>query len=663
MCGIIGVFKINSNASWKLTPDVTDKMLQTIHHRGPDSQGSWHSSDESCWFGHTRLSIIDISGGIQPMPNETGDVWACFNGEIYNHMKLHRELERAGHKFQSRCDTEVLVHGYEEWGGMELVKKLQGMFAFAIYDSKRQSMFVARDRVGIKPLYWWSDGNVFIFASEIKAMLCYPGLSKRNVDRDALAQFLAFRYVPSPLTLFKNVSKLPGGHYIELQLDKSKNIQPNRYWDVSFQRHQPMPSYEEATNELDHRLSNIVKDHLMSDVPLGAQLSGGVDSSLIVAYMERLRQESGNKEKVRTFSIGFDRPEYSELIYARQVAQLYNTQHFEQVVGFNDFLREFARICWIYDEPIAESSAIPTYLICKYAKREGVTVMLTGEGGDELFAGYPKCAFDQFSRYLDWIPSGIRQKLLRSSAAVLPFSGRRLRVALETLSESSQEERFVSWFSAFDTKGLSRLLRSEFKNELVNGNAPKRMGEEIMRCDSNNSLDRMLYADLHTWLVDDLLIKGDRMSMGSSVEARVPYLDHTLVEWAAGLPPSYKVKGTKTKRILKNLAEKYIPMECIYRRKVGFTVPLSPWFIGPLNEFIRDNLLSDQAFSRGYFNPNEITQIVDEHLSGKVDHNRTIWSLLALEMWHRLFVDDDGSESASERLNEQIMISCKMDLP
>ncbi|MGE5611681.1 MAG: asparagine synthetase B family protein, partial [Bacillota bacterium] len=450
------------------------------------------------------------------------------------------------------------------------------------------------------------------------------------------------------------IRKLPAGYFVEIEVDKAAPIEPRRYWDVSFARHDPVPTFDEAMTHVDELLRQSVRLRLMSDVPLGAQLSGGVDSSLIVAHMEHLRREVGGKQPVQTFSVGFMEPGYSELHHAREVARLYNTDHHELIVTFNDFADQFARLCWVYDEPVSEPPAIPTYLLCRFAKQR-VTVMLTGEGGDELFAGYPKCAADLLSRYLDWMPELPRRHLLRGMASLLPFSGRRLRIALENLALSDPAERYASWFSAFDSVGLPHLLRREFTQSLTDGSAANRIREELVRCDSDEPLDRMLYSDLHTWLVDDLLIKGDRMSMASGVEARVPLLDHKLVEYVAGLPPQYKAQGRRTKIMLKKLAERYIPHKLIHRRKVGFTVPLTPWFLGPLRSFVQETLLSDRSLSRGYYRPDVLKTIVNDHFESRVDRARSIWSLLAIEIWHRLFVDDDGSEAASDRLREQLL--------
>ncbi len=677
MCGIAGVIKLDPSADWRMSPEVAARILSTLSYRGPDGIGQWTSPDGLCWLGHTRLAIIDRAGGHQPMANEDGSLQVVFNGEIYNHAIIRAELEVAGHRFASHCDTEVLVHGTEQWG-TALPARLRGMFAYAAYDTRARQFTLARDRLGIKPLYYTICDQVLIFASEIKAILAYPGV-KREVDPTALLQYLTFRYVPAPLTMFKGIYKMPAGHVARLQLraadpsqrsggaaqaaaarplnPEPRTLNPGHpssfsspYWDVHF-RHDPVP-FAEALDKTDALLKDAVSSHLMSDVPLGAQLSGGVDSSLIVAQMELLRREGGYAEPVRTFAIGFDHEAFSELPYARQVAQQYNTEHHEVTVGYADFIGQFARLCWVYDEPVSEPAAIPTYLLCKFA-RQHVTVMLTGEGGDELFGGYPKCAADQWSKYLAWMPAGMRRGLLRGAASLLPFSKRRARIALENLAIFDEAERLSAWFAGFDSAGVAGLVRPEVLRS-ARVSAPEHLRNVLAGCDSPHPLDRMLYADLHTWLVDDLLIKGDRMSMASSVEARVPFLDHPLVEYAATLPPAYKAKGRRTKILLKKLAERYIPRETIYRRKVGFTVPISPWFRGPLAGFVKEMLLGDRAASRNYFHRPAVEKLVNDHLSGKTDQARALWTLLSLEVWHRLFVDDDGSQAAAGRLGAEM---------
>jgi asparagine synthase (glutamine-hydrolysing) len=511
---------------------------------------------------------------------------------------------------------------------------------------------LARDHLGVKPLYWWSDGSSLVFGSEIKSMLAYDGLKDRKVNLAGVAQFLVSRYVSRPNSMFDGIYKVPEGHWLEVQVGGGEP-KVQQYWDVSFKRSLPAPSFDEAVEQTDALLKETVRMQLMSEVPLGAQLSGGVDSSVIVAMMETLRREAGQKDKVKTFSVGFDVPEFSELPYARLIAEKYGTEHHEIHVGYRDFMEEFPLLCWIYDEPVGEPPAIPTYFMCKKAKEE-VTVMLCGEGADEQFGGYTKYAFDQYSRIVDWLPSGMRKSLLRGIGSVMPFKYRRLRSVAEILALSDPASRYASWYGALDTSVQSELLQPELQERVGTHFLAATFRELLSKCDGETDLERFLYCDIHTRLVDDLLVKGDRMSMGASIEARVPYLDHKVVEFAAQLPPKYKVQGMRTKILLKKLAERYAPKELIYRRKVGFTVPLSSWFVGPLRGLVRDVLLSEQCLSRGYWKPEALTRIVNDHLNSKVDREQGIWVLLALELWHRLFVDDNGSEAAVGRVKESL---------
>jgi asparagine synthase (glutamine-hydrolysing) len=629
-------------------PDrVASEMLAAIRRRGPDGEGQWRSADDLCWLGHRRLAIIDLHTGDQPMSNEDGSVWTVFNGEIYNYIALRAELEAQGHCFRTRSDTEVLVHGYEQWGLRGLASRLQGIFAFAVYDSIERTLSLARDPMGVKPLYWWSDGSALLFASEMKSLLRHPALRDRRVNRAGVAQVLVTRYVSRPETMFERVSRLPEGCCMEFGVGGGRTPAPLRYWDVRYQPEQV--GLEEATEQLDSLLKRTVEMQLMSDVPLGVQLSGGVDSSVVVALMETLRREKGDPAPVKTFSVGFDVSGFSELPYARQVAARYGTEHHEIKVGFRDFAEELPLLAWIYDEPMGEPPGIPTYFMCREAKKH-VSVMLCGEGADEQFGGYSKYMFDQFSTALDWMPSRVRNVVLRGLASGLPFEGRRLRSMAEILAIADAPRRFASWYGGFDTELQTRVLSEAMRNEVGDGGLVQAFDEIVNSCDSGSALDRFLYCDIHTRLVDDILVKSDRMSMGAGIEARVPFLDHKLVEFAARLPQHLKVSGLSSKIVLKRLAERYIPHETIYRRKVGFTVPLTRWFAGPWRGLISDVLLSERCLDRGYYDPDVVRGIVSDHLGARVDREQGIWLMLALEMWHRLFVDDDGSEAAVDRV-------------
>lgn len=647
MCGIAGYLRLRPENSPPISADVAREMLAVIRRRGPDGAGEWRSPDNLCWLGHRRLAIIDLRTGEQPMCNEDRTVWTVFNGEIYNFTELRAELETLGHRFKTRSDTEVLVHGYEQWGVRGLAERLQGIFAFALYDGPKRTLSLVRDPMGVKPLYWWSDGNALLFASEMKSLLRHPALRDRKVNRAGVAQVLVTRYVSRPATMFERVSRLPEGCFLAVAVNGRVPAEPQRYWDVRFL---PEPfDLQEATEQLDAMLKRTVDMQLMSDVPLGVQLSGGVDSSIVVALMETLRRERGDPEPVKTFSVGFDIAEFSELGYARKVAERYGTEHHEITVGFRDFAEELPLLAWLYDEPIGEPPGIPTYFMCREAKKH-VTVMLCGEGADEQFGGYSKYMFDQFSAALDWMPSGLRKVLLRGVASGMPFEGRRLRSMAEILSIADLPRRFASWYGGFDTEQQARVLSDTMRREIGDGGLARAFHEIVNSCDSGSALDRFLYCDMHTRLVDDILVKGDRMSMGAGIEARVPFLDHKLVEFAARLPQQLKVSALRSKIVLKRLAERYLPRETIYRRKVGFTVPLTRWFAGPWRGLINDVLLSDRCLDRGYYNADVVRGIVSDHVHGRVDREQGIWLMLALEIWHRLFVDDDGTESAVARV-------------
>ena len=647
MCGIAGYVRLRPENSAPISPDVAREMLAAIRRRGPDGEGEWRSADGLCWFGHRRLAIIDLHTGEQPMGNEDGTVWTVFNGEIYNYLALRSELEARGHRFRTRSDTEVLVHGYEQWGVRGLAERLQGIFAFALYDALKRTLSLVRDPMGVKPLYWWSDGNALLFASEMKSLLRHPALRDRRVNRAGVAQVLVTRYVSRPATMFERVSRLPEGCLLEVAVNGRVAAEPQRYWDVRF-RPEPFTLHE-ATEQLDALLKRTVDMQLMSDVPLGVQLSGGVDSSIVVAVMETLRREKGDPQPVKTFSVGFDIPEFNELGYARKVAQRYGTEHHEITVGFRDFAEELPLLAWLYDEPIGEPPGIPTYFMCREAKKH-VTVMLCGEGADEQFGGYSKYVFDQFSGALDWMPSRLRNVLLRGVALGMPFQGRRLRSMAEILSMPEPPRRFASWYGGFDAGQQARVLSEMMRRETGDGGLARAFQEIVNSCDSGGALDRFLYCDMHTRLVDDILVKGDRMSMAAGIEARVPFLDHKLVEFAARLPQHLKVSGLRSKIVLKRLAERYLPHETIYRRKVGFTVPLTRWFAGPWRGLINDLLLSDRCLDRGYYNADVVRGIVRDHVDRRVDREEGIWLMLSLEIWHRLFVDDDGSEAAVARV-------------
>jgi len=593
-------------------------------HRGPDDAGFLREPGVGLAF--RRLSIVDVAHGHQPLANEDGTAWIAYNGEVYNHADLRRELEARGHRFRTHSDTEAILHAYEEWGA-GAPARLRGMFAFAVWDRPRRRLFVARDRLGIKPLYWTEAGGAFVCASEIKALFAFPGV-RRAVRLPGVVEHLTLRYAAAPRTLFAGIDKLRPAHHLTVEGGRREE---RRYWHVAWEPKRELGDAE-ALAELEARLTESVRLRLMSEVPLGALLSGGVDSSVVVALMSRLLARP-----VQTFSVGFDAPgPYSELPFARRVAEHLGTEHREVVVGADDLARHLPELVWHQDEPVSEPAAIPTFLVSRLA-RETVTVVLTGEGGDELFAGYPKYAVDPLARRIAGLPAPLRDALLDHVVDRLPFGFRKLQVVGRSARFRDEAERLAAWFAGFAGEERSRLLDPLLRaHEHVAAAAFEHaLGDSRAR----RPLDRMLDADLRLWLPDDLLMKMDKMSMAASVEARVPLLDHPLVEWAATLPRRFKVRGLEGKVLLKRLARTLVPAEVVDRRKVGFTVPLAPWFRGALRPLLEDTLLGPACLGRGYYDPAVLRATVADHLEGRRDRSRELWTLLTLELWHRAYVD------------------------
>lgn len=652
MCGIVGYIRLDPNQAQPLAPDTANAMLKTLWRRGPDGEGQWRSDDGLCWLGHRRLAVIDLHTGDQPMWNGDGTLWVVFNGEIYNFKELRTELQAIGFGFRTKSDTEVLLHGFKAWGGPKLVTKLRGIFAFALYDITKRALFLARDHMGVKPLYWWTDGKAFAFASEVKALLSHPGIARGKVNTAGVAQFLVSRYVSRPATMFRDIFRLPEASWMEILSGRGHAVpRPVTYWDVRYLPKSSL-SLDDAVEQLDSVLMETVEAQLIADVPVGVQLSGGVDSSVVTAMMANIRRERGDAKPIKTFSVGFDVKGFSELPYARMVADRYRTDHHEVVVTFDQFARELPLLSWLYDEPLGEPPAIPTYFMCRRAKQD-VTVMLCGEGADEQFGGYMKYVFEELSKFVNWLPDNFRDGMLRSAANFMPVQARRVRTILENLAVARRSPRLAAWYGALDSGTQHALLTDEF-NAHAGDTFMHTFDTLLNNCDSSDSVEQFLYCDIHSRLVDHLLIKGDRMSMAAGIEARVPFLDTRVVEYAARLPRAHKVDGMATKIVLKKLAERYMPKELVYRRKVGFNLPLSNWFVGPLRGLVENVLLSEACLTRGYWKPDALRSLVNEHLDGKVDREQGIWVLLALEFWHRLFVDDDGSEKAVSRLTELV---------
>jgi asparagine synthase (glutamine-hydrolysing) len=623
MCGIAGISgpELTENEESR---DLIARMLGAVEHRGPDDEG--HYIDPGVAMGMRRLAIIDLATGRQPISNEDGSIWIVFNGEIYNYRELRELLLARGHKLRTRTDTETIAHLYED-EGERCVERLRGMFAFAIWDRRERSLFLARDRVGKKPLHYAMAGRALVFGSEIKSLLQHPGV-KREVNLQAISDFLSFGYVPDPATAFTGVRKLPPGHTLTF---KDGLIYTRRYWDFDYSRESDGRGHDAREEDYVERLRELIAEsvrvRLESDVPLGAFLSGGIDSSLVVAMMAR-------EMKVKTFSIGFPESGFDELRYARIAARHFGADHHEFVVK-PDVCRLVEEIVWHHDEPFADVSSVPTYIVSKMA-REHVTVALSGDGGDEVFGGYERYVVDRRRQRYERIPNFLRRALLRTARA-LPqgaYGKRFLRnIALEPAA------RYVDSVSYFDRDSQLNLFSEDARLALA-GYDPARRFEQMFAAPATRSrLERLLFLDSKTYLPGDILVKVDRMSMANSLETRAPLLDHHLIEFAQTIPASFKLRGLETKYILKRAAMGLIPEEIIRRPKQGFDVPIRRWFNHELREMLDDTLNDRRARERGEFNHRAVLAILDEHRRGARDHSRQLWGLLTLELWRRAFID------------------------
>lgn len=629
MCGICG--KININNREVVDARLIHKMTEVLKHRGPDDEGIYINGNVG--IGHRRLSIIDLSKDArQPMSNEDKSIWIVCNGEIYNFQELRKVLEKKGHIFCSRSDTEVIIHLYEELG-TDCVEKLRGMFAFCIWDEKRKRLFLARDRIGQKPLnYAIKNGNI-IFASEIKSILQDPEIS-REVDINALDSYLTYQYVPAPETMFSGINKLPPAHSLVWENGK---IKIERYWNLNFQNKINMAEDEFCQRILD-LLTEATKIRLVSDVPLGVFLSGGIDSSAIVGLMSKL-----STHPVKTFSIGFEEETFNELKYARKVAKIFATDHHEYIVK-PEALNILPKIIWHFNEPFADSSCIPTYYLSKMTRQE-VTVALNGDGGDETFAGYERYVANKIANIYNLIPQSIRKNLVSFITTVLPESTRRKDFIkrfkrFAKANDSSRERRYARWMSIFDDDLKSNLYSEKLKNRLKGIDSWNYLLDVYRQSDANNFIDATLFVDIMTYLPGDLLVKIDISSMANSLEARSPFLDHKLMEFAASIPSNLKLKGWTTKYLLKKALTKILPKDILNRRKAGFGVPIGTWFRQELKDYAYDILLSEKSLKRGYFKKEAIKRILDEHTKGKIDHGARIWSLINFELWHQMFIDN-----------------------
>jgi asparagine synthase (glutamine-hydrolysing) len=622
MCGIAGI--LNVTADRLVAADELRLMSAPLSHRGPDDAGEYVDPRGRCGLAFRRLSIIDLAGGHQPISNEDGTIWLVFNGEIYNYRSLREELLAAGHQFRTEADSEVIVHLYEEYGAAA-VTRLAGMFAIALWDERRGQLLLARDRLGKKPLvYAEFDGRLY-FGSEFKAILALPGIP-RVIDPQSLHRYLVFQYVPAPHAIYRGFHKLPPAHQLVVSSRVSAPPTPQAYWHLD-----PPPfagDYRAALTRLDELLTDAVRKRLIADVPLGAFLSGGIDSAIVVALMRKL-----GVSPLRTFTIGFADPRYDERAAARQVAEQFQTEHHEHVV--TPEAREIlATLAYHYDEPFADSSAIPTYYVSRWA-RTAVTVALTGDGGDECFGGYDRYRAAQAAARLDVLPLALR-RLLARAATRLPHTQprtltNRLYRFLSPLPRSVPA-RYLEWTCVFSPEILSAAYQPEFRAQL-DLDEPARWCEWLQRAVGLQPAARAMQSDIHSYLPYDLLAKVDLASMACGLECRAPLLDHELVEFAFSLPLKWRAGATSAKRILRDWACAHLPARVLKRPKMGFGVPLGAWFRGELQQDLRDRVLAADSLSRRIFEPRWLETLVAAHCSGQANHEHRLWALLMLELW------------------------------
>lgn len=627
MCGIVGIVNGGERA---VDRGVLERMNQAIMHRGPDDDGFY--VNENVGLAMRRLAIIDLAHGKQPIHNADKTKWILYNGEVYNYREIRADLDKRGHTFYTNSDTEAIVHLYDEYGA-DCVKYLRGMFAFAIWDERKQELFIARDRVGKKPLLYSHQTNGdLIFGSEFQALLEHPDIS-REVDPQAIDAYLSYLCVPAPLTAYKQIRKLEPGHWLKW---KDGAIETHRYWQPDFSNKIKI-SEEEAIEETTRILRESTKLRMISEVPLGAFLSGGVDSSIVVALMA---QESS--QPVKTFSIGFEEQDFSELKYARIVAKHVGAEYNEFIVRPNA-LDVLPTLVEHYGEPYADSSAIPTYYVAKET-RQHVTVALNGDGGDESFAGYERYAAMGLAETYRKIPGVLRKALIETPAGMFPTSElkrSRVRDAKRFLAAARlpRNERYFRWMSTFDRDAKRGLYTDDFISRLGTVDAGQFLDEWFAKANGSSTLDANLLVDQMTYLPNDLLVKVDIATMANSLEGRSPFLDHNVIEFAASLPSSLKMGRFETKSLLKKVAARLVPKEVIYRKKMGFGVPVGKWFRGEMKEFVRESLLSEKSLNRGIIKPEVLRKYVDEHTDGTRDHAFRIWTLLMLELWFQRFID------------------------
>jgi len=626
MCGIVGLVR---NDGKPIDEGLLARMNEAIRHRGPDEDGFYVNG--SVGLAMRRLAIIDLKSGQQPIHNRDRTAWIVFNGEIYNYLELREKLEKLGHTFYTNSDTEAIVHAYDQYGS-DCPKHLRGMFAFAIWDERTQELFLARDRVGKKPLLYAEVNGQLVFGSEFSAILLHPDVSK-EIRPEAIDCYLSFMCVPAPLTAYRAIKKLEPGHSLRW---RKGEVKTERYWQPDFSKKLDI-SEEEAGERAIEILRDAVKVRLMSEVPLGAFLSGGIDSSAVVALMS---QESS--EKVKTFSIGFEEQDFSELQHAKRIAEHVGADHHEFIVR-PDAVEILPMLVEHYGEPYADSSAVPTYYVARETRRH-VTVALNGDGGDESFAGYERYIAMGLTEKYRKVPAFFRESLIKEAVNRIPTSPIRKSTVnsakrlLEVVSKP-RVNRYMHWMSVFN-EGLKEPLYSEaFRQQTDRAFAASFLDTWFKKANGNGPVDTLLLTDLMTYLPNDLLVKVDIATMAVSLEARSPFLDHHVIEFAASLPERLKLRRLTTKYLLKKVLRRLLPAENLDRRKMGFGVPIGHWFRGKMQPFLREVVLSDKALRRGFFKPEVVKQLVEQHTRSERDYSHQLWTLLMLELWFLRFID------------------------
>ena len=634
MCGICGIIALCYEQP--VDRHLLQQMNNTIRHRGPDDAG--YFTDQAAGLAMRRLSIIDLNTGHQPISNEDGSIWIVFNGEIYNYRQLRQKLEQKGHVFTTQTDTETIVHAYEEYGD-DCVQHLNGMFAFAIWDQKRRRLFLTRDRLGIKPLYYYASPQQLVFGSELKAVMANPAVP-RDIDFTALDQFLTLEYVPTPRSIFQQVKKLPPGHSL---VAENGQIRLSRYWNVDFENVTVPQNEADCVAALADLIRDAVKIRLVADVPLGAFLSGGIDSSTIVAFMSETADT-----QVQTFSVGFGDPTYNELPYARLVADHLNTKHYEEFLE-PDITELVPRLVRQYDEPFGDFSSFPTFLVSEMARQQ-VKVVLSGDGGDEIFGGYDTYLAQRMDASVyRYLPRYLRQQVLPGLLAAVP--PRPAKKGLINKSKRFVEGaaldpalQHVRWMMFMHEADKAQLYRPDLRAAL-NGDSPQALIKRYFgEAHYSDPLAQQQYVDLKTYLVDDILTKVDRMSMATSLEARVPLLDYRIVNFALNLPPQLKLNGRNTKVILRQVMADRLPPAVLAKPKEGFSIPLKHWLRHELRPLMHDLLSPDRLKQRGYFDSTCVAGWIQEHEAQRTNHSHRLWSLMVLELWHRQMIDSFNTE-------------------